>query len=93
MSLRDSENPDAKTYYMCQVFNVRTINGRSDIVLLEAFHLNDIGAAIRKAERMNEAQHICGAIAYSIYVDEDAGDYGEMQNVQQFGSVPSFNLE
>lgn len=93
MNLSQQENLTAKTYHVCQVYTVRTVGGKSSIQLLEAFHLNDIDAAVRKAERMNEAQHICGCIAFSIFVDEDAGDYGEMQDVQQFGSVPQLNLE
>ena len=88
MSLKQEETDD-KQFFVCQVFTVRTINGRSSIALLEAFHLSNIGEAIRKAERMNEAQHIVGSIAYSIFVDEDAGEYGEMQDIHQFGSVPS----
>lgn len=89
MSQHAQSNTDAKTYFVCQVFIVRTVKGRSEIKLLEAFHLNDIGAAMRKAERMNEAQHICGAIAFSIFVNEEAGEYGEMKDIHVFGSVPS----
>lgn len=89
MSLSQPENPDAKTYYICQIFTVRTRGGKSSIELLEAFHLSDIGAAKRKAERMNDAEHVCGSIAYSIYVDEENGEYGEMEDVCQFGSTPS----
>lgn len=82
-----------KQFFVCQVFIVRTTDGMPRIQLLEAFHLPDIGAAIRKAERMNQAQHICGSIAYSIYVDEEAGEYGEMQDMQRFGSIPEPSLE
>ena len=88
MSLREEE-AGAKQFFVCQVFIVKTINGRSSIALLEAFHLSNIDDAIRKAERMNEAQHIVGSIAFSIIVDEDAGEYSEMQDIHQFGSVPS----
>ncbi|PCI85936.1 MAG: hypothetical protein COB24_11345 [Hyphomicrobiales bacterium] len=88
MGLREEET-GLKQFFVCQVFIVKTINGRSTIALLEAFHLSNIEEAIRKAERMNEAQHIVGSIAFSIFVDEEAGEYSEMQNINQFGSVPS----
>lgn len=88
MGLREEE-AGAKQFFVCQVFIVKTVNGRSSIGLLEAFHLSNINDAIRKAERMNEAQHIVGSIAFSIIVDEDAGEYSEMLDIHQFGSVPS----
>lgn len=86
MSLREENG--LKQFFVCQVFTVKTINGHSTIALLEAFHLSNIAEAVRKAERMNEAQHIVGSIAYSIFVDEEAGEYSEMQDIHQFGSVP-----
>lgn len=88
MSLSEQET-GLKQFFVCQVFTVKTINGRSAIALLEAFHLSSIDEAVRKAERMNEAQHIVGSIAYSICVDEEAGEYSEMQDIHQFGSTPS----
>lgn len=93
MSLAKQPEFGEKQFYVCQVFTVKTVSGRSSIQLLEAFHLSDINSAIRKAERMSEAEHICGAIAYSIIVDEEAGEYGDMEDIHEFGAVPNVNLE
>lgn len=93
MSQLKPAEPGAKQFHVCQVFEVRSRGGMSSIQLLEAFHMPNIEAAIRKAERMNEAQHIVGSIAFSIIVDEDAGEYSEMQDIHRFGSIPDPNLE
>lgn len=93
MSLAKESEHGAKQFFVCQVYIVKTVNGHSSIQLLEAFHLSNMNDAIRKADRMNDAEHICGAIAFSIEVDEEAGDYGDMQDVHQFGAVPDPSLE
>ncbi|NRA89208.1 MAG: hypothetical protein HRU28_17890 [Rhizobiales bacterium] len=84
----------AKEFFVCQTFIVKTAKGgRSSLVELEAFHLSNLEAAIRKADRMVENSQAVGAIAYSIIVDEDAGEYGDMQGLETFGSTPMLDDE
>lgn len=93
MSQMEQAETGMKQFFVCQVFEVRTRGGMSSIQLLEAFHLRNMHDAVCKAERMNDAKHIVGTIAYSIFVDEEAGEYSEMQDIQRFGSVPDPDLE
>ncbi len=79
----------AKQFHVCQTFIVKDFGSYTNLVELEQFHLSKLAEAVRKAERMVELGQVKGAIAYSIVVDEEAGEYGEMQDVEEFGCVPA----
>lgn len=78
----------AKQFYVCQTFSAKAKGNHTQLVQLEMFHLPNIGEATRKAERIVENGRAIGAIAYSIVVDEDAGEYGDMLELSEFGEVP-----
>lgn len=79
----------AKEFFVCQSFVEKKAGQHINLVVDESFHLNSLDTAARKAERMVENNSVIGAIAYSITVDEEAGEYGEMENVRAFGETPS----
>lgn len=80
---------DPNRFFVCQTFDEKTMSGRSYIVRYEMFHLRDMLQANSKAEKAVNNGHAVGAIAYSIIVDEEAGEYGELEDVTEFGSTPS----
>ncbi|NRA88816.1 MAG: hypothetical protein HRU28_15835 [Rhizobiales bacterium] len=78
-----------KQFFVCQTFDEKTMSGVTYIVKLDIFHLRDMRQAIRKAEKEVENCRAVGAMAYSITVDEGAGEYSELEDVTKFGSTPS----
>lgn len=82
-----------KMHYICQSYDWKKSRGKKppELEVVKTIEAKSQSEATKRAERIHELGNVAGVDAYTVEVDEEAGEYGEPVFFIRLGEVPKFD--